>query len=161
MNLVRVLTAAGIGTALLSHAPQATTTTQSVSVQVDAINQIALTGVPSLLINSAAPGSAPTSVTSVTNTWAVTTNQTGSTISASIATVMPGGLTLSAIMAAPAGGASTGLHAIGTTPVALVTGVTKVNASSLNVTYQLDATVAAGVITSATKMVTFTIAGGV
>lgn len=155
------IVAVTIGTALWSLRPQATTATQTVGVQVSAINQIAMSGSPSLRINSATAGSAPTSVTDATGTWAVTTNQTGSTISASIASPMPTGVTLSANLAAPTGGASTGLHALGTTAVALVTGVTKVNASNLALTYQLDATVAAGVLVSATKLVTFTIAGGV
>ena len=54
----------------------AQTATQTVTFQVTAINQIAVSGAPSLVINSAAAGSAPTSVTSAGNTWSVTTNQT-------------------------------------------------------------------------------------
>ncbi len=73
--------------------------TQTVTFQVSAINQVAVTGSPSLVINAASAGSAPTSVTASGNTWAVTTNQSTAKITASIASAMPTGLTLSANLA--------------------------------------------------------------
>ena len=139
----------------------AQTATQTVTFQVTAINQVAVTGAPSLVINAASAGSAPTSVTSAGNTWSVTTNQTGASITASIPTAMPAGLTLSANLTAPAGATSTGLTALGTVAVNVVTGITKLNASSLSLVYQLDATAAAGVVASGTRVVTYTITGGV
>ena len=66
----------------------AQTATQTVTFQVTAINQIAVTGSPSLTINAATAGSAPTSVTATGNTWSVTTNQSGASITASIPTAM-------------------------------------------------------------------------
>ena len=157
---LKLLFVAALLAAAWSHRSWAQVT-QTVTFEVDAINQIALTGAPSLLINAATPGSPPTSVQSTGVTWAVTTNQTGSTISASIASAMPAGLTLSVDLAAPAGATANGLKPVSTIPVALVTGVTKVAAGGLTVTYQLDATAAAGVVSSSTKVVTFTITGGV
>jgi hypothetical protein len=139
----------------------AQTATQTVTFQVTAINQIAVTGTPSLVINTAAAGTAPTSATSSSNTWSVTTNQSGASITASIPTAMPTGLTLSANLVAPAGATSTGLTALGTTAVNVVTGITKLNSASLGLSYQLDATAAAGVVGSATRVVTYTITGGV
>jgi hypothetical protein len=139
----------------------AQTATQTVTFQVTAINQIAVTGSPSLVINVAAAGSAPTSVTASGNTWSVTTNQSGASITASIPTAMPAGLTLSANLTAPAGATSTGLTALGTTAVNVVTGISKLNAAALALSYQLDATAAAGVVTSSTRVVTYTITGGV
>ena len=139
----------------------AQTATQTVTFQVSAINQVAVTGAPSLVINAAAAGSAPTSVTAAGNTWSVTTNQSGAMITASIPSAMPAGLTLSANLVAPAGATSTGLTALGTTAVNVVTGITKLNAAALGLTYQLDATAAAGVVGSATRVVTYTITGGV
>jgi len=139
----------------------AQTATQIVTFQVDAINEIAFAGAPSLVVNTATAGSAPTSATNVVATWAVTTNQTGAKITASINAVMPAGLTLSANLGAPAGAASAGLQALGTVAVDMVTGITQVNASALGVTYQLDATTAAGVVASTTRTVTYTITGGV
>jgi hypothetical protein len=113
------------------------------------------------VINTATAGSAPTSVTSAANTWSVTTNQSTALITASIPSAMPAGLTLSANLTAPAGATSTGLTALGTTAVNVVTGITKLNSAALGLTYQLDATAAAGVVTSATRVVTYTITGGV
>lgn len=161
MKLVRMVALATVGAALVSRGALAQSATQTITFEVDAINQIAVTGTPSLLINAATPGSAPTSVTSSGNTWAVTTNQSGAKITASIASAMPTGVTLSANLSAPGGAASAGLKALGTTSVDMVTGITKVNASGLSLTYQLDATAAAGVVTSATRVVTYTITGGV
>jgi hypothetical protein len=135
--------------------------TQTVTFQVSAINQIAVTGAPSLVINAAVAGSAPTSVTSAANTWSVTTNQSTAMITASIPSAMPAGLTLSANLTAPAGATSTGLTALGTVAVNVVTGITKLNSAALGLTYQLDATAAAGVVSSSTRVVTYTITGGV
>jgi DNA-binding response OmpR family regulator len=140
---------------------KAQTATQTVTFQVDAINQVSVAGTPTLSITAAVAGGAPTSVTSTGNTWAVTTNQTGAKITASIGSAMPTGVTLSANMGAPAGGTSAGYAALGTTATDLVTGITKLNATGLTLNYKLDATSAAGVVTSTTRVVTYTITGGV
>jgi hypothetical protein len=91
----------------------------------------------------------------------VTTNQTGAKITASIGSAMPSGVTLSANMAAPSGGTSAGYQSLSTTAVDLVTGITKLNASGLSLSYKLDATSAAGTLSSTTRVVTYTITGGV
>lgn len=144
-----------------SLAAGAQAASQTISVSVNAINQIAFVGSPSLAISTAAAGSAPTSVTDASATWAVTTNQTGAKVTASIPTAMPPGLTLSANLAAPAGATSASFQAIGTTATDMVTGIGKLAQSALIVIYRLDATAAAGVISSASRVVTFTITGGV
>ena len=74
---------------------------------------------------------------------------------------MPAGVTLSCNLGAPAGASSAGLKSLSTVAVDVVTGITKLNASGLSLSYQLDATSAAGVITSTTRVVTYTITGGV
>jgi len=135
------------------------TATQTVTFQVDAINQISFSGSPSLVINTATAGSNPTSATAAA-TWAVTTNQTGAKITASINSAMPAGVTLSADLAAPAGGSSAGFQPLSTTSVDLVTGITKLAQGALSVTYSLSATPAAGVVASTTRTVTYTITGG-
>jgi hypothetical protein len=43
----------------------------------------------------------------------------------------------------------------------MVTGITKLNQSGMSLNYQLDATAAAGVVSSTTRVVTYTITGGV
>ena len=106
MNAKRILTQVimlgGFATVL-----SAQTSTQTVTFQVDAINQIAFSGSPSLVINTATAGSAPTAATAAAS-WAVTTNQSGAKITASIGSNMPAGLTLTASLAAPTGGSSAG-----------------------------------------------------
>jgi hypothetical protein len=139
---------------------QAQTATQTVTFQVNAINQIAFAGSPTLTVSTATAGSAPTAATDASATWAVTTNQSGAKITASIPSAMPVGLTLSANLAAPAGASSLGLKALGTVAVDVVTGLTKIAQGSLGVTYQLDATTVAGVVPSSSRVVTYTITGG-
>lgn len=159
--LRRALVALAVLVAASPVAAHAQTATQTVTFAVNAINQIAFTGAPSLTITTAVAGSAPTSVTNAVASWAVTTNQSTAKITASIPTAMPAGLTLSVNLAAPAGAASLAYQSLGTTAVDLVTGVTKVAQGGMAVTYKLDATPAAGVVTSATRVVTYTITGGV
>ena len=137
----------------------AQTATQTVTFQVDAINQIAFTGSPSLIVNTATAGSDPTSATA-SGTWAVTTNQTGAKITASIGTNMPSGLTLSVNVSAPSVGSSAGAQTLSTTAVDVVTGITKHAQSGMNVSYSLSATAAAGVVSSTSRTVTYTITGG-
>lgn len=140
----------------------AQTATQTVTMQVDAINLVSVAGTPSLTISAAVAGGAPTSVTSTGNTWAITTNQSNAKITASIPTAMPSGITLSANMGAPAGsGTSAGYQTLGTAAIDLVTGITKLNETGLSLSYKLDATSAAGTLSSTTRVVTFTITGGV
>jgi hypothetical protein len=143
-----------------STVASAQTATQTVTFAVNAINQISATGSPSLTVTTATAGSQPTAATDASSTWAVTTNQTGAKISASIATAMPTGLTLSVNLAAPSGATSAGLTALGTVAVDLVTTITKVAQLGMTATYELAATAAAGVVGSSTKVVTYTIAGG-
>jgi hypothetical protein len=160
MKATRILTIAAVTLVASAGAALAQTAAQTVTFQVDAINQVAVTGTPSLRITTATAGNAPSTVTT-TGTWAVTTNQTNAKITASIPSAMPTGLTLSADLGAPAGASSAGAKTLGTTAVDLVTGITKLNATGLALSYTLDATPAAGVVTSATRVVTFTITGGV
>jgi DNA-binding response OmpR family regulator len=149
------------GFVVMATSASAQTATQTVSFQVDAINLVGVAGTPSLLVTTGTAGTAPSSVTSAGESWAVTTNQTGAKITASLASAMPAGLTLSATMAAPAGATSAGLQPLGTTAVDMVTTITKLSAPGLALSYRLDASPAAGVVSSTSRVVTFTITGGV
>ena len=159
-SIRRALAALATLLALSTIPAGAQSTTQTLSFAISAINLIAFVGTPSVTVNTATPGSAPSSATNSTATWAVTTNQTGAKITASIPTAMPAGLTLSASLVAPSGALSAGFKALGVTPVDVVTGITKVAQSAMGVTYRLDATPAAGVVASASRVVTYTITGG-
>lgn len=158
MNANRIL-ASLIFLAAASGA-DAQTATQTVTFQVDAINQVAFSGSPSLVINTATAGVDPSAATAAA-TWAVTTNQTGAKLTASIGSAMPTGVTLSVDLAAPTGATSAGAQALSTTAVDLVTGITQIAQGSLGATYSLSATAAAGVVSSTSRTVTYTITGGV
>ena len=157
MNAGRILATM----ALLAGAASAASAqvTQVVTFQVNAINQIAFAGTPSLTVNTATAGSNPTSAVDASASWAVTTNQSGAKVTASINSNMPAGLTLWVNLGAPAGTTSIG-NSLSTTSVDLVTGITKLAQGSLGVTYTLDATPVAGVVSSTTRTVTYTITGG-
>lgn len=134
--------------------------TQTVTFEVQAINQMSVSGNPgALVISAATAGSAPTPVTDASTTWAITTNQTGTKVTGSLDQAMPAGVTLSVELQAPTNATSSPV-ALGTTAADLVTGISKLNASGRSVTYQLTATSAAGVIANANRTVTYTVVAG-
>jgi hypothetical protein len=159
MSLKRLVTTVGLlaGVVRIAHAQ---TATQMVTFNVNPINVIAFTGTPTLTITTAVVGSNPTTVTLSTSRWAVTTNQTGAKITASIPTNVPAGLTLSVNLQAPTGGTSLGYKALTTVSVDLVTGITKRGQVNRTVNYRLAATAAAGVVALTSRTVTYTITGG-
>jgi hypothetical protein len=153
--IAKAALAASLGLVFSSQVYAGTTTTTA-TYEVTAINEIALTGaLPSMTVNAAVAGSAPTAV-SASQTYAVTTNQTAK-ISAAIDSNMPAGLVLTASMAAPTGASSAGAMALSTTSQDLVTGIVTLNESALALTYGLSASVVAGVVPSAIKTITYTI----
>lgn len=156
--IAKATLAASLGLAFASQALAGTTATTTATYEVTAINEISLSGTaPSLTVNSAVAGSAPTAATA-SQTYAVTTNQTAK-ISAAIDSAMPAGLALTASMAAPTGATSNNAVALTATSQDLVTGITGLNETGLQLTYGLSATAAAGVVASASKTVTYTITG--
>jgi hypothetical protein len=133
---------------------------QVVTFEIQAINEIAITGTPSLTINAATAGQAPDAVTNSGSSWAITTNEVNKKVTASLDAAMPTGVTLKAQLAAPSGATSAGSVALGTAAVDVVTGISKLNASGLGLSYNLAATSAAGVVESDTRTVTYTIVSG-
>jgi hypothetical protein len=158
MNAGRILASMALMT--VAGVAQAQTSQQTVTFQVNAINQISVAGTPSLTINTATAGSAPTAATA-SATWAVTTNQSNAKITAELDSDMPTGLTLTVNLQAPGTASSVGATPLAQAAVDVVTGLTKVAAGSLSIGYSLSATTAAGVVSSATRTVTYTITGGV
>lgn len=136
-------------------------TTQDVTIAVNAVSQIAISGgAQSLTINTATAGSGLTNATA-TVSWAVTTNQTNQKISASIDANLPIGLTLSAQAQAPAGGGmSTGPNALSTAASDLVTGISTLAESGIPLTYTLSAALTLGTVAPMTRTVTYTITAG-
>lgn len=158
MNAGRILAALAMMTVASTASAQVT---QDVTIAVNAISQIAVTGgAQSLTISTATAGSNPTSA-SVTVSWAVTTNQANQKVTASIDQAMPANVTLFAQLEAPtAGGLSTGPNPLSTTASDLVTGMSTLAESGLDLIYTLSATPAAGVVASTTRTVTYTITAG-
>jgi len=158
MTATRILATMALLT--VASAAQAQTATQNVTFQVNAINQISVAGSPSLTINTATAGSAPTAATAA-GTWAVTTNQSNAKITAELDSDMPAGLTLTVNLGAPSGASSTGATTLSSASVDVVTGITQKAEAALSVNYGLSATTAAGVVSSTSRTVTYTITGGV
>ncbi|MBB4635439.1 hypothetical protein [Longimicrobium terrae] len=145
--------------ALAARDASAQTATQTVSYEVSAVNEISVSGSPSLVISAATAGSGLTSA-SASGTYAITTNETDRKITAEIDSDMPSGVTLSVSLAAPSGATSAGAVTLSSTAVDVVTGVSTVNQSGLNITYGLSATVSAGVVSAGNRTVTYTITAG-
>lgn len=134
------------------------TATQSVGYEIQAINELGVSGTPTLTVNAAIAGSAPTAVSNATSSYAITTNEAARKITGSIDSAMPEGVTLTANLAAPAGGTSAGAVVLTNVAAPLVTGIATLNESGKVITYGLSATSAAGVVAVSAKTVTFTIA---
>jgi hypothetical protein len=147
---------------LSSLALAGSTATQSVTYEVQAINEISVSGDPgSLIINTATAGSEPNDATDNSTTYAITTNGSNKKITGEIDTAMPTDVTLKVNLQAPTGGTSAGAVTLTSTAADLVTGISTVAQSGLTITYTLSATVDAGVVASASKTVTLTIIDGV
>jgi hypothetical protein len=145
--------------ALAGVAPAARAQDQTVSIEVQAVSQLSFTGSPSLVISTATAGSAPTSATA-NATYAITTNETNRKITAQLDQDAPTGVTLSANLAAPSGATSAGATPLSSSAQDVVTAVSTVNASGLNLTYTLAASTAAGVVAPTSRTVTYTIIDG-
>ena len=161
---IKIAVAAILATGMFGFSPRClagNSTTQTVTYEVQAINELSVSGSSaSLTVNSATAGSAPNAVTDTTTTYAITTNETNRKITGAIDTAMPSGVTLSVTLGAPTGATSLGKQALGTSAVDLVNSISTLNESGKAITYELSATSAAGVVASASKTVTLTITAG-
>jgi len=146
---------------LCMNAYSADNVTQTVTYEVQAINEITVSGNPgALVISTATAGSQPTAATDATTSYSVTTNGTNKKITGSIDTAMPANTSLLVTLTAPTGGSSAGQVALSTTAQDLVTGISTLAESGLTISYEFTADAAAGVVASSTKTVTLTVADG-
>lgn len=141
-------------------AAEAQTATGTVSYEVQAIDEISVTGTHVLVVNTATAGSQPTPASS-TGSWAVTSNQTNMKVTAQLSAAMPTGVTLTTNLTAPTGGTSAGAVALTTLAQNVVTGIGAVAESGLGLTYGLSATVAAGKVPATNVTVTYTLTTGI
>lgn len=128
--------------------------------QVVVAQSLSVSGSPAAMaVNSAVAGSPPTSVSDATTTYTIGTHNAADGVTAQLNTAMPAGVTLTATVAACGGGTSYGPIALDGTTRNLVHGV-KTNGNgtcTAAITYQLSATVAAGVVPIQSRTVTLTL----
>jgi hypothetical protein len=146
----------GSGTA----SAQPVTDTAVVTYEVESITQLNLTGAANVKIVAGTAGQGLPSVTDSTGVTYDITNNAGAgsmKLIGSINTAMPANTVLSVNVTAPSGASSAGFVALTASDQDLVTGIDNVNEAGVAISFKLDATVAAGVIASATKTFTMTI----
>jgi len=131
----------------------------TVTYEVQAINELTAGDDVTLTVSSATAGYSPTAATDESS-YNITTNCAADSkkITAVIDTDMPAGLTLRLTATAPEGGSSTGTKTITTSAANIVTSIDGVAESGINLHFSLMATVEAGVVSSASKTLTLTIA---
>ena len=111
-----------------------------------------------LIVNTADAGSEPNVATDASTSYSIDITTTNKKITGAIDTAMPAGTYLMITLAAPSGAVSTGQITLSVTGQDLVTGLAAgMNESGLGITYEFSASVEAGVLTPASKTVTFTI----
>jgi hypothetical protein len=146
--------------AVSQNAFGAATAQQTVTYQVSAINELSVSGNPgALIVSTATAGSAPNVANDSSTSYGITTNESNQKVTGVINSNMPDGLTLSVTLASN-GAASEGKKSLSTVATDLVTSISTLNESSQGISYELAATSAAGVVSSATKTVTLTITAG-
>lgn len=132
--------------------------THVVNFDFQQINEISIAGNPNLNISSAVAGQDPLDVTDSSSVCAITTNDIDKRITASIDIAMPTLVTLKVYVVAPSGsGTSQGYVPLSLSASDVVTGISRVADNSMAITYKLSATVGAGVLSTETRTVTFTL----
>lgn len=121
---------------------------------------LSVSGNPGALqISAAIAGSQPTSASNGTTTYTITTPFANRTykLTAQLSSAMPTNVTLTGTFAAPTGAASLGAVALDGTARDVVTGIPRSTNATRSITYQLSATVTAGVVPTSSRIVTITV----
>lgn len=130
----------------------------TVNYEVSAINELAIDQASvDLVVNAATAGSEPDADTDSTITYDITTNGSSKKITAAIDTAMPSNVSLKLDVTAPTGGTGAGQLTLSGTAQDAVTGVATVAEADISMSFELSATVAAGVVASANKTCTMTL----
>lgn len=160
-KIIAFLAAAGLICTTCGLALADNIATQTVTYEVQAINELEVSGNPgALIVSTATAGSQPGSVTDSTTSFAITTNGTDKKITGALNTAMPAGVTLTANLTAPTGATSAGAVTLSNVAADLVTGITQKAENGKTIAFNMSATVAAGVVDSASKTLTLTVADG-
>jgi hypothetical protein len=111
-----------------------------------------------MTINTAIPGQPPSDVNSNVTNYTITGKKNRTyKITARLSSAMPAGVTLTLTMTAPTGATSLGPVTLDATTRDVVSNIINQSAEIEQITYQLSATAAAGVITPQSRTVTFTL----
>ncbi|CAN5527383.1 hypothetical protein BH23BAC4_BH23BAC4_08190 [soil metagenome] len=157
MRILSVFSALMLGVVLLPSAV-AQTASQNVTVVVQEITAISVTGSVSLTINSVGSAGDDPDEVSASSSYNLTTNGADKKIVAELDSAFPTGITLAANMAAPsAGGSSVGAVNLSSSAQDLVTGITRLRGSAVPITYTASATVEAEPDPGISRTVTFTV----
>jgi hypothetical protein len=122
-------------------------------------DNISVSGNPgSLIINSATAGFDLAPVTDATTTYSISVTTGTKKITGAIDLAMPANTSLKVTLAAPSGATSVGQVTLSVTAQNLVTGISNgTDEIGLGISYELLAAVQAGIVSAASKTVTFTI----
>lgn len=112
---------------------------------------------PTLRVNGAIAGSAPTPVTTGATTYSLTNLVPGSKIRARLSAPLPAGVTLRVSLQAPSGGTTVGWVTLTTTDQLVIDNVPVGVFANLQITYELSATAAAGVVALNSRVVSLTL----
>ena len=121
---------------------------------------LTVSGAPGLLrISTAIAGFEPIAVSNATTTYTVSTGNPNRIhkIMARLNAPMPVGVTLTVTLDAPSGATSLGPVALDATDRDVVMGIPRRTTATHTITYELSASVAAGVIPNSSRTVTLTI----
>jgi hypothetical protein len=105
----------------------------SVSLCIEPINEIALQTIPSISL----PPKSIASTYTCKGSYSITTNEDGKRITASINSPLPKGATLSIKLEPPSGASSLGSVSISSQETSLVSNISKVAESNLEITYTI------------------------
>lgn len=159
MKKLTVLLVISVLSVFAFQAALAQTANQTVTIEVQPVSKISVSGPVSLVINDAIPGQDPLPVTNSATSYNITHNSSSTgKISASINSALPAGVKLELTLA-PVLGTTAGKQDISsaTTAVDVVTGIGLGKGSNQTITYDFSATLAAGAFASTVKTITFTV----
>lgn len=136
----------------------ANTDNQTVTLQVTAINEIAVSGDPgALIVNTATAGADPDTATDNSTDYDITTNEAGKRITGVLDSAVPANTELYVFLVAPTGGSSAGDVLLTAVAADLVTGISTLAESNHTITYKFYAGIAAGIVASTTRTMTLTL----
>lgn len=116
---------------------------QNVTVSVQQINELSITGDVHLTISAATPGLGPDAASDASSsTYSITTNDAAKKIVASIDAAFSPGISLFILLGQPVGAVST-QQLLNTTPVDLVTGIGYLAETGLSISYTANTSVTA------------------